>query len=184
MCAGCCCLSLHCDEGAPVHALPGFGVTEMLGMARGRCKLHLGEGFCAAQNRGNGRGTSCVKVADWQQERTFRRRLYTAPCSTAACTNVLYPLDKCLSHLHAWTCHTCRDLELLKLQMLEKAEAPFRAKCDLLARVRVSSSRGGGGRDALEVLIMHMLPDNASKKTGVGSADGFHWLALQTLLWG
>lgn len=68
--------------------------------------------------------------------------------------------------------------------MLEKAEAPFRAKCDLLARVRVSSSQGGGSGDALEVLIMHMLPDNASKKTGVGSANGFHWLALQTLLWG
>lgn len=85
-------------------------------------------------------------------------------------------------------CHTCRDLELLKLQMLEKAEAPFRAKCDLLARVRVARSRegGGGGDDALEALIMQLLPDDASKGTGLSSVNGSHCVqlhALQTLLW-
>ena len=29
-----------------------------------------------------------------------------------------------------------RDLELMRVAMMEKVEAPFRAKCDLLARVR------------------------------------------------
>ena len=29
----------------------------------------------------------------------------------------------------------CRDLELMRVTMMEKVEVPFRAKCDLLARV-------------------------------------------------
>jgi hypothetical protein len=101
--------------------------------------------------------------------------LCSAPCLMGCCT----------------LCSACRDLDVLRVQLLTEVEAPFKAKCDRLAKVRqqqqsrlsaagASCSRSSSRQHASPVAGRHM---EGKQQLTVGVGCGLHLSWYETAGW-